>query len=172
VTTGDIDRERGESREHPASVEYEGGTGRARDLGDEDEFRMQRSEEELRTGSREREAGSVRLRKRVRTDRAQLRVPKRREEVHVERVPVEGREASEADIGEDEIFVPVTEEEVVVEKQPVVKEQIHLRKEAVEDVEVIEEDVRKEEVDVDDQIARRRASEHAADAEETRRRNR
>jgi stress response protein YsnF len=36
----------------------------------------------------------VRIRKHVRTEREQLRVPKRHEEVHVERVPVEeGREA-------------------------------------------------------------------------------
>jgi uncharacterized protein (TIGR02271 family) len=86
----------------------------------------------------------------VRTDREQIRVPKRREEVSVERVPVEGREASEADIGEDEVFMPVVEEEVVVEKRPEVKEEIRVRKDAVLDEEVVEEDVRREEVDVED----------------------
>ena len=40
-------------------------------------------------------------------------MPIRHEEVSVERVPVEGREASEAEIGEDEITLPVTEEEVI-----------------------------------------------------------
>ncbi len=73
-----------------------------------------------------------------------------REEVHVERVPVEGRESLEA-----EILVPVTEEEVVVEKQPVVKEEIRLRKEVIEEEEVIEEDVRKEDVDIEDRTRRR-----------------
>ena len=43
-----------------------------------------------------------------------MEVPTRREEVTVDRVPVEG-EASESEIGEDEVSVPVTEEEVVVE---------------------------------------------------------
>jgi uncharacterized protein (TIGR02271 family) len=65
----------------------------------------------------------VRVRKRVRAEREQLRVLKKREEVHVERAPVEGGEVSEAEIGENELFVPVTEEEVVVEKRPVVKEE-------------------------------------------------
>ena len=50
---------------------------------------MPKVEEELRVGTREREAGSIRVRKLVRTDREQVRVPKKRQEVHVERVPVE-----------------------------------------------------------------------------------
>ncbi len=120
---------------------------------DEDELRVQRSEEELRAGTREREAGEVGVRKTVRTERERLEVPTRREEVTVDRVPVEG-EASEAQIGDDEVRVPVTEEEVVVEKRPVAKEEIRIRKDVVEDTQVVEEDVRKEEVDVDDQSGR------------------
>src|SRR5215210_6954474 len=54
--------------------------------GDEDELRVQRIEEELRAGTREREAGAMRVRKRVRTDREQISVPTRHEEVSVERV--------------------------------------------------------------------------------------
>ena len=123
--------------------------------GDEDELRVQRTEEELRVGTREREAGALKVRKRVRTDREQISVPTRHEEVSVERVPVEGREASEAEIGEDEVVMPVTEEEVVVEKRPVVKEELRIRKDVVQDEEVVEEDVRKEEVDVDDQTTGR-----------------
>jgi uncharacterized protein (TIGR02271 family) len=84
-------------------------------------------------------------------------VPIRHEEVSVERVPVEeGREVSEAEIGEDEVTMPVTEEEVVTEKRPVVKEELRIRKDVVQDEEVVEEDVRKEEVDVDDQTTTRR----------------
>jgi uncharacterized protein (TIGR02271 family) len=126
------------------------------DLRDEDELRVQRTEEELRAGTREREAGEVGVRKSVRTEREQVRVPKRREEVHVDRVPVEDREASEAEIGEDEVSVPVTEEEVVVEKRPEVKEEIRVRKDVAQDEEVVEEDVRREEIDIEDQTERRR----------------
>jgi stress response protein YsnF len=38
----------------------------------------------------------------------------------------------------------------VVEKRPVAKEEIRLRKEVVEDVEVVEADVRREEIEVED----------------------
>ncbi|MDQ3926778.1 MAG: PRC and DUF2382 domain-containing protein [Actinomycetota bacterium] len=122
---------------------------------DEDELRVQRVEEELRAGTREREAGSIRVRKRVRTDREQVRAPKKRQEVRVERVSVEeGMGTSEPEIVDDEIRVPVIEEEIVVERRPVVKEVLRLRKEVVEDEELIEEYVRKEEVDVDDRTER------------------
>src|SRR5215204_3666548 len=125
------------------------------DLADEDELRVQRTEEELVAGTREREAGQLKVRKRVRTDREQIAVPTRHEEVSVERVPVSG-EATEAEIGDDEVVVPVTEEEVVVSKRPVVKEEVRIRKDVVEDTETVEEDVRREEVDVEDDTSRRR----------------
>ncbi len=120
----------------------------------EDELRVQRTEEELRAGTREREAGEVGISKTVRTERESVEVPTRREEVTVDRVPVEGG-ATETEIGEEEVSVPVAEEEVVVEKRPVVKEEIRTRKDVVEDTEVVEEDVRREEIDIDDQTTRR-----------------
>ncbi len=121
---------------------------------DEDEIRVQRSEEELVAGTREREAGAVRVRKRVRTDRERMEVPVRREEVRVERVPVSG-EAAGAEIGEEEVVVPVTETEVVASKRAVVKEEIRIHKDVVEGTEVVEEDVRREEIDVEDETTRR-----------------
>jgi uncharacterized protein (TIGR02271 family) len=148
------DTESGEFREHGLTDE---GVNQSRgdDLEDEDELRVQRTEEELAAGTREREAGALNVRKRVRTDREQIEVPTRHEEVTVERVPVsEGTAASEAQIGDEEVSVPVTEEEVVVEKRPVVKEEVRIRKDVVEDTEVVEEDVRREEIDVDDQTTR------------------
>src|SRR5829696_7576065 len=151
MTMGDT--ETGEFREHAAHDE---GVNQSRgdDLADEDELRVQRSEEELRIGTRERKAGSIRVRKRVRTDRERIEVPTRHEEVSVERVPVEG-EATEAQIGEDEVVVPVTEEEIVVHKRPVLKEEVRIRKDVVEEREVVEEDVRREEVEVEDETKRR-----------------
>src|SRR5215217_5884835 len=104
-----------------------------KDFRDEEELRVQRTEEELRAGTREREAGEVRVRKNVRTEREQISVPTRHEEV----------------------TMPVTEDEVVTEKRPVVKEEIRIRKDAVQDEEVVEEDVRREEVDIEDATATR-----------------
>ena len=149
------DTETGEFREHDRN--QEGLSQPGSDLEDEDELRVQRSEEELRAGTREREAGAMKVRKRVRTDREQIEVPTKHEEVTVERVPVEG-EATEARIGEDEVSVPVTEEEVVVDKRAVAKEELRLRKDVVEDTEVVEEDVRREEIEVEDATERGRGT--------------
>jgi uncharacterized protein (TIGR02271 family) len=125
----------------------------------QEDLRVQRSEEELRAGVREREAGQVNVKKSVRTERQVVRVPKRREEVVIERVPVvgEAREpstATVADIGEDEVVVQVFEEEVVVSKKIVLKEEIRIRKRIAWDEETVEVDLRKEDVEVDDQSAR------------------
>ncbi|MGF1473865.1 MAG: DUF2382 domain-containing protein [Rubrobacteraceae bacterium] len=126
----------------------------------EEELRIQRTEEELRAGTREREAGAVNVRRRVKTDRERLQVPKKREEVTVERVPVDDEPSpgssgqTAAPAGEDEeeeIRIPIVEEEVVVEKRPVVKEELRIRKDVVEEEEIVEEDVRKEEVEVEDE---------------------
>jgi uncharacterized protein (TIGR02271 family) len=159
--------------ELPASPRRQGAAERVGDRAtDEDEIRVQRSEEELVAGTREREAGSVTVRKRVRTERERLSVPKKREEVSVERVPVEedrreaegrGRALERGIVEEDgEIRIPIVEEEIVVEKRLVVKEEIRLRKDVVEEEEVVEEDVRKEEVDVEDRTTRRDVSGHSS----------
>src|SRR5918994_3678520 len=144
-----------ETVETESSETASGVTGR-----EDDEVRVRRSEEEILVGRREREAGTMRIRKRVRTEIGHLEVPKKRVEVTVERVPVEESRSGEEgitatpQIEEEEIVVPVVEEEILIEKRPVVKEEIRIRKQVVEDVEVVEEDVRKEEVEIDDQTHR------------------
>lgn len=132
-------------------------TSERRGVSNED-VSVQRSEEELRTGVRQRAAGAVNVKKNVRTVREEVRVPKRREEVEIERIPAvgEAREVAEVEIGEDEEFVVrVYEEEVVVSKRVVLKEEIRLRKRVLEEEEVVEVDLRKEEVEIDDQTTRR-----------------
>ena len=143
--------------DEPSSGFVDRGAGeRESSFQETDELKVQRSEEEVRVGTRGREAGAVKVRKSVRTEREQVRVPKRREEVDIERVPGEGREASGVEIGEDDevVVVQVLEEEVVVSKRVVVKEEIRLRKRVVENEEVVEVDLRKEEVDIEDTTGR------------------
>ena len=93
-------------------------------------------------------AGSPRGRRRDRQDRPDehgrepIRVPKKREEAHVERIPAEGgRVPEEIEVRDDEVLIPVTEEEVVVERQEVVKEVLRVRKDVVEDEEIVDADV-------------------------------
>lgn len=115
---------------------------------------MTRSEEELRVGTTERESGRVRLRKYVVTENVQTTVPVRREEVRIEREPItdENRDQalSGAEISEEEHEVVLHEEEPVVEKRTVAKERIRVGTETHEDERVISEEVRKEQIEVDD----------------------
>lgn len=145
------DTESGRFRGHTA--DQEGVRQPGSDLEDEDELRVQRSEEELRAGTREREAGRMNIRKRVRTERERKYVPTRREQVSVERVPM-NEEAATGQIGDDEVSMPVVEDEVIVDKRAVVKEEIRVRKDVVNEETVVEDDVRKEEVEVEDDTER------------------
>jgi uncharacterized protein (TIGR02271 family) len=110
--------------------------------------RVTRSAEELRIGKRLEKKGEVRVSKHVETEHVSQQVPLRREEVHVERRPVERMVGSAAEMRDDEIVVPVMGEEAVIEKRPVVKEEIVISKEPTTVQEQVETDVRREEFDV------------------------
>jgi uncharacterized protein (TIGR02271 family) len=133
-------------------------TASGRDGGDvsgrETDDAMTRSEEELRVGTTEREAGRARLRKYVVTENVTQTVPVQREEVRVEREPITdaNRDAatSGADISEEEHEVVLHEEEVVVDKRAVPKERVALGKDTVTDERRVDEDVRKEQVELID----------------------
>jgi uncharacterized protein (TIGR02271 family) len=114
-----------------------------------DEQRITRSAEELKIGKRAVQAGEVQVHKRVDTERVSEPVSRTREDVRVERRPVSAGHSGEARIGEDEIRVPITEEEVVVDKRPVVKEELVIAKDRVTETENVEADVRRERVDVE-----------------------
>jgi uncharacterized protein (TIGR02271 family) len=115
---------------------------------------MTRSEEELRVGTQTREAGRARLRKHVTTETRQVTVPVQREEVRVEREPITdaNRDAavSGPEISEEEHEVTLREEEPVVEKRVVPRERVRLDTETVTDERQVAEEVRKEQIEVQD----------------------
>jgi uncharacterized protein (TIGR02271 family) len=116
---------------------------------------MTRSEEELRVGTAQRERGRVRLRKYVTTEQVQQTVPVQRERVRVEREPVTdaNRDAATSgpEISEAEHEVILREEEPVVEKRVVPRERVRLDKDTVTDQERVAEEVRKEQIEVQDE---------------------
>lgn len=120
------------------------------------ERRLTLSEEQLDIGKQQVQAGEVGVRKTVETEHVSESVPLRREEVTIERHPLTGASATNAEIGagESEIRVPVMREEAVVEKRTVPTEQIIVRKQAVSENRTVEADLRKERVDVDDATVR------------------
>jgi uncharacterized protein (TIGR02271 family) len=136
------------------------GTGSARTKGKASggeasgEASVTRSEEELRVGKREVEAGHLRLHKWVETEQVDVPVEIKREKARVTREPVEGAATGE-DIGEESLEVTLTEEKPVVQKETVAKERIGVEKEVERDTETVSEEVRKERVEVDDERKRR-----------------
>jgi uncharacterized protein (TIGR02271 family) len=116
---------------------------------------MTRSEEELRVGTTERERGRVRLHKYVTTEQIQQTVPVQRERVRVEREPITDANVDAATSGpefsEDEHEVVLLEEEPVVEKRVVPRERVRLDKDTVTGEEQVAEEIRKEQIDVQDE---------------------
>ncbi len=121
--------------------------------GPETDDAITRSEEELRVGTTQREAGRARLRKHVVTEMVTKTVPVSREEVRIEREPItdanRGQATDGPDISEEEHEVVLHQEEPVVEKNVVAKERVRLGKETVTDEQEISEEVRKEQIDTD-----------------------
>ncbi|ALU40250.1 hypothetical protein AS188_11360 [Kocuria flava] len=119
-----------------------------------DDGSVVRHEEQLHVGKERRETGRARLRKYVVTDHETVDVPVEREEVRVERTPLSGTEATAGTIGEEDVEVTLHEERPVVAKETVGVEKVGLEKETVRDTERVEADVRKEQVDVENDADR------------------
>jgi uncharacterized protein (TIGR02271 family) len=107
-----------------------------------------RHEEELAVGKQEVEAGRARLRKWVETEPVQMDVELRRETARVTREPID-EPVGDADLGEDEVDVPLRGERAVVQKQTVAKERVGIEKDVATDRQTVEDEVRKERVDVE-----------------------
>jgi uncharacterized protein (TIGR02271 family) len=115
-----------------------------------DEQRLKLREEQLDVQKERVQAGEVRIRKEVVTERQNINVPVSREEVVIERRPAAEVEASGTPIGDDkEIRIPLSEERVNVEKRPVVREEIDVGKRTVTGTERVSDDVRREEARIE-----------------------
>ena len=126
--------------------------------GPETDDAMTRSEEELRVGTTQREAGRARLRKYVVTENVTKTVPVQREEVRIEREPITDANVDDAlegpEISEEEHEVTLRAEEPVVEKRVVPKERVRMDRDTVTEETQVDEELRKERIeaegDVDD----------------------
>jgi uncharacterized protein (TIGR02271 family) len=125
------------------------GTGAQR--GTTGEGDVVRTEEELRVGKRETEAGRARLRKWVETEPVEADVELRRETARVTREPID-QPASGVEIGEADVEVPLRQEEAVVQKETVAKERIGLEKDVETERQTVGDEVRKERVEVEGDV--------------------
>jgi len=92
-------------------------------------------EEELVTGTRPVKTGSVRVRKNVERVRKIIDMPVVQDVVKVSRIPVNRRVAGMPAIREegDTLIIPVVEEELVVKRRLVLREEIHIVRRRVDD---------------------------------------
>jgi uncharacterized protein (TIGR02271 family) len=124
-------------------------------------------EEELQPHSEPVLAGEVLIRKHVVNETLTLEVPVQREELIIERLPVQRHAADQAEQHETDpliqslserlrqmqpgeaVRIPIVEEEVIVQKQRVVKSQLLIGKRLVREVQHFTDTVRREVADVD-----------------------
>ncbi|MFC4855238.1 DUF2382 domain-containing protein [Actinophytocola glycyrrhizae] len=121
---------------------------------------MTRSEEQLRVGTEQVETGKARLVKHVTTEQQQVQVPVSHEEVRLEREPITEENRAAAlrgeDITEAEHEVTLHAEKPVVRKETEPVERVRLSTDTVADTETVSDQVRKEQIDVEDGHARDR----------------
>lgn len=114
---------------------------------------MTRSEEQLNVGTRKEVTGRARLRKYITTENVTTTVPVQREEVRIEREPINDSNVGDAmdgpELSEEEHEVTLHEERPVVEKETVPVERVRLDKDTVTEEHTVNEEVRKENIDVD-----------------------
>jgi uncharacterized protein (TIGR02271 family) len=108
-----------------------------------------RHEEELAVGKEQVSTGSVRLRKWVETEPVALDVELQRETAHVVREQI-SEPASDDAFQEQEVDVTLHAERPVVSKETVAKERVGLEKDVETTTETVQDELRKERVDVDD----------------------
>ena len=106
--------------------------------------------EEIAVGKKVVESGKVRISKRISEREELVDVPLFREEVRVERVPMNLFVETAPPVRQegDTMIIPVVEEQIVIQKKLLLVEELRVRKEIVEHHEPQAVKVRKEEVEI------------------------
>ncbi|WP_233680915.1 YsnF/AvaK domain-containing protein [Macrococcoides caseolyticum] len=124
-----------------------------------DDEKIQLHEERLRVNKDVVQSGEVTIDKNVVSERQEFDVPVSHDEVTIERRKVNETAADghfDNNLDEETIRVPLTEERVSIDKENVVSEELLIKKNRVTDTEHVSEEVRREEVEIDDTNAHRR----------------
>ena len=121
---------------------------------------MTRSEEHLNVGTTSQAAGRARLRKYVTTENETVSVPVKKEKAVLETEPVTAANIDDATegpgISEEEHEVVLNEERVVVDKTVDPVERVRLGTETVTEEQTVDEEVRKEHIEVEGDVDQRR----------------
>lgn len=117
-----------------------------------EEFDIPLYEEELEAQKTSRQIGEVHLRKVVHTEQKTITIPIAREDVIVERLSVDENlesGSSETAFTEDDITIPLMEEDIEIVKHQKIKGILHARKVTHVEQQQLSEEIRKEEVEVE-----------------------
>lgn len=109
---------------------------------------LTRSEEELRVGKEQTEAGRVRLHRWVETEPVSVDVELTREKARVVREPADGT-VGEGEIGDEEAEITLREERPVVAKETVARERVRLEKDVESERRTVSDELRKERVELE-----------------------
>jgi uncharacterized protein (TIGR02271 family) len=113
-----------------------------------------RREEEAVVTTTPREAGAVRLRKRVDRLLARADVSRRVESAMVERRPAAAGDSGQVEtLADGSISIPIFEEEIVVTKRMVVKERLIVRKERRSEQVTVPVELKRERVEIEADVA-------------------
>lgn len=118
----------------------------------EDRQTLELREEELIAHKESVESGSVRLRKVVESVPSRLEVEAQRDELEVEHIPMGQVVAERAQAREEGgmWIIPVYEEQLVVVKRLILREELHVRRIPVREQRLIEDTVMRERVEIDE----------------------
>jgi len=115
--------------------------------------RIELLKEVLQVNKRRVQTGEVTLSKEVITEMQTVQVPVTREELIITRRRVTNAEVATGEIGtSEEIRVPLSEEQVTIEKLPVISEEVIVGKREVHQTEQVQETVRREELRASEEI--------------------
>ena len=112
--------------------------------------KMVAREEVLEVDKHEQTVGDVEIRKEVHTETARVEVPVEREELVIERKPVQGEAAGPITGATESERITLKEEVVDVNKKTVAKEEVEIGKRTVTDSETVKAELKEEEIVVDE----------------------
>lgn len=113
---------------------------------DDDTLRVPVYEEDLFVHKRPVVLGKIRVHKDVESEERTVALPVYHEETTIDRLPPEQFDPAQARKHPNEVYIPILEERLVVQKQMVVKEYLRIRKHLVSDEQEVNESVRHETV--------------------------
>lgn len=128
--------------------------GEAQEEADE-RWKLSLHEEVLVPATREAELGRVRIHKRVEAVPVQTDVEVGRDEISIERVPIDRQVETPPPVRQegDTLIIPIVEEVLVVEKRLVVREEVRVTRRRVSERIPVQETVQREILDIEEQGA-------------------